>query len=1338
MALANEKLRILAFPQRIDGDKLDLNVLLLPTQRLLNVESSFNSQLNPGATVQLPKFISADLKLEVKTIQGLSTYPFSDAAVLTNEGAKVDTFPTTVSLPANLPILYEGLAAQFALDTVSKPLSSKSTSGAGAPWADSDGIRKYLPQSYRRAFNFTTPRTDFAKTDDSYHCAIKRSPAPNPAFMQSKDEITWGRVMAFCLRQPLLAESIGLLHRVTITLPGTNYFENGGWVYFNLTSVLADFDITNAGDELKQYAARIPVIGQPRQLFAALLFPVVPGPAQPNGQFDILKIEAADYDDGFAKIVHATQPVSANLLSEEPDDIHVQRDMGIRLGWDDEQLLIWQNRQLLADPTTPGQRIGAPLGVFTYRVDVREKNKAGWNSLVSIQNKAGLTLAGEPIADAGTELETGVQVFPVKINADAVARFWLPSYFTQWYGQSLVLPDARAPQLDASGALADPGSYHDSNISQKPDQKGGLYEAILPQDCELKYGKEYEFRVRLADLTGGGPLVLDGELNDAPATTASIVFKRFVAPKQLALSPAAPQPDPKSGTAIFYSGDAFEIFRPRLGYPALLFTEMDTNDAFQKLLDDKTFLHTGKNPGEHIKEQREVGYFDPDVDQLMVIVEVRSLLMDNLASLNQREAFIPLYTTLRKFPTTPEQSFMLELEYRDANVIDFGNELNLGDLNLSQDQIDKGTFIVVPTSRDVRITLLPVCSDKEELPEYFGFGKTFFSGEWTRTGEPIQFFVRQDAQQEPDFFKIDLESKQLQGIYLQPDPVQVNNPATFVTETVAGKEGEQSTLMQRLASQLDLDFKGLTLIGKLGERIQFGCSNRIRHTLAPDNSAVTFATKGDLINHWLCVLSFEINRDWTWDGLSETGIEVARLKQFTNEAATVENEVVGHVELRKTASRLAITKPDRSHTRIVFIDAVEPKKDLSKPSTPAHPFPNTIDVSYSLTPQFIKSVTAASANEQVAARDVQLPVTTIPSQVPKIAAAGIALSPYQHNDPYSETAVRQRYLWFEFEEAIQDPNDNYFARVLAYAPDPLLSFPSPDQVLVKQDDLPLAIDPELIRVITKGHGNDNAGIDAMQPMAAETQGPGLPLIKLSPVHYLLPLPPGLHNESNELFGLFVYELRVGHTDRIWSTAQGRFGHPTRVNGVQHPAPPLKCLVNRTTAGISAAAEYAVAVFNGKNVTSKPPKTEIWCMLYAQVKQADGKQNRNILLSELKLQYVNPNPQLETRAGNLLAAGLQTSLSLPNTVLTNLDAPSTGVGQWIEDEIQQLLEQFNLAHDTGLSVLAVEMMPRYDQYIYKGSLTGDSVKPLSRELGQYRILRTSSLVATPEICCENCG
>ena len=1320
MPLALEKLRILTFPQHIEGDHLVINALLLPTQRLLNLTASFPSQLNPGTTVDLPNFITADFTLELKALQGLSTYPFSDPLVLGNEGVTVETLATAAAFPSELPELYEGLAAQFKV-TVS---GAKTTEGAGAPWADSDGIRKYLPKSYRTAFNFTLPRTEFAKVDDSYHCAIQKSPRPDPTFKQSSDDITWGRVIAFCLRQPLLAERIGLLHRLTLTLPTADYFQGGGWLYFNLPSP-TDFGI--AATELKQYAARIPPIDTPRQLFAALLFPVVPGPAQPSGGFDTLKIEASDYDDGFAKIVHAVQPVSANVLSEEPDGIHVQKDMGIRLGWDDEQLIIWQNRQVLADPATSA-RIDAPLGVFTYRVDVRQKGQTEWGSLVRIRNKKKLTLAGHSVSPAKTPLETGVQVFPVKINADVATAYWLPSYFTQWYGPSLVLPDTRAAELDQSGALADPGSYSDDNIKARPDQNGGLYEPLLPEDVELKYGNEYEFRVRLGDLSGGGPVVNDDELNDAPATSSSIVFRRYVAPKQLKVVPLAPQPD--SRTAIFYEGDAFEISRPRLGYPALLFTEMDTGDAFQKLLDDKSFLHTGKVPPETIKEQRAVSYFDPDVDRIFIIVEVKTLLLDNLDSLTQREAFIPLYTTFRDFPDDPEAPFNLKLEYRDANVIQFGNKIDLGDLNLSKTDIDSGDSIVLPTSRDIRITLLPVASDKAEKPEYFGFAKTLFAGEFVRTGEPVLFFVRQDAEEEQQFFRKDLESRQLQGIYLQPDPPQPNNPLTLVPFTVEGKELGQSTIMQRLAAQLDLDSTGLSLIGKPGERIQFSCSSRIRHILAPDNSSITFATQGELLNHWLCVLSFNIDRDWTWDGLGQTGIEVRRRKQFTAEAATLEEEVVGYVQLKKGASRVATTKPDRSYTRIVFIDAVEPKKKLDAPTTPAKPFPNTIDVEYDLIPNFIPGVDPASSDNETVTRDLQLPVTTIPAQVLKVVGAGIALSPYQHDTDYSQTAVRQRYLWLEFSEPVQDPNDTCFARILGYAPDPLLSFANPDQVLVRQDDPPLAIDPELIRVITKGHGNDNAGIDAMQFMEAETTNPEEPMLKLSPVHYLLPLPPGLHDESPELFGFYVYELRVGHTDRIWSTAQGRFGHPTRLNGVQHPAPPLKCLVDRTPDALSVTAQYAQALFGGRNVTSKPPKTEIWCMLYAQVKQADAKQNRNILLSESKGEYV---ASLKQNLEEFLQARSKLSLHAANSFDLNLDAPATSTVIWSEAEIQQLLDHFNLARTTGLSVLAVEMMPRYDQYILFGKTPDTSIHPLSQQLGQYRILRTSPLVAAPAIC-----
>lgn len=82
-------------------------------------------------------------------------------------------------------------------------------------------------------------------------------------------------------------------------------------------------------------------------------------------------------------------------------------------------------------------------------------------------------------------------------------------------------------------------------------------------------------------------------------------------------------------------------------------------------------------------------------------------------------------------------------------------------------------------------------------------------------------------------------------------------------------------------------------------------------------------------------------------------------------------------------------------------DAREPKKDTTLASTLAHPFPNTIDVSYTLVPNFIAAVDPQSSIDETANRDVQLPVTSIPSQVLEVKAAGIALSPYRHNAAYS-------------------------------------------------------------------------------------------------------------------------------------------------------------------------------------------------------------------------------------------------------------------------------------------------------------------------------------------------
>ena len=114
--LSDVKLRILAFPQRISGRSLDVNVLLMPTQRLLYDQAPFPSVLNQGASVQLPKFLNANLGLEIVAIRGLASYPFSKQASLA-DGETLEPFPTGAAMPADLPALYEGLQAQFKVET---------------------------------------------------------------------------------------------------------------------------------------------------------------------------------------------------------------------------------------------------------------------------------------------------------------------------------------------------------------------------------------------------------------------------------------------------------------------------------------------------------------------------------------------------------------------------------------------------------------------------------------------------------------------------------------------------------------------------------------------------------------------------------------------------------------------------------------------------------------------------------------------------------------------------------------------------------------------------------------------------------------------------------------------------------------------------------------------------------------------------------------------------------------------------------------------------------------------------------------------------------------------
>jgi hypothetical protein len=190
------------------------------------------------------------------------------------------------------------------------------------------------------------------------------------------------------------------------------------------------------------------------------------------------------------------------------------------------------------------------------------------------------------------------------------------------------------------------------------------------------------------------------------------------------------------------------------------------------------------------------------------------------------------------------------------------------------------------------------------------------------------------------------------------------------------------------------------------------------------------------------------------------------------------------------------------------------------------------------------------------------------------------------------------------------------------------------------------------------------------------------------VHYLVPLPPGVHEGSPELLSFFTYELRIGHDTSLWSTARGRFGPPLVLEGVQHPAPDLACSARRSKMELVAEARYAEPYYRGVAVQPDPPGSEIWISLYAQVPRADGSGLQNV--------------QIAVRCGT-----------------PGAKSPGRAEVRWDDAAVQAALSSLGLPESSPLSVLAVELLP---QPIARFA------DPLGADLGEVRILRTSTLVA----------
>ena len=971
-------LLLLPYLQSWDGAALAVRLLLIPRGSPLDA-------LIAGA----PSFPEARFDLEVHVVAGLDSMPTLGGP------------PTTVVNQAVVPTakaVFDALAVQLSIDPSPPPPT---------PRRPGVQIKKHLPTSYQVAAQYVAGRTPFVYTDDSYDCA-RSAPPPTP-YQKIKPQTTmpWGKVIASLLRQPVLAGGAGLIRSFTVAVTPSTLLAGGGWLYVTLAPTSDAAGLLGVPDGLKVYAARIPLVSAPCPLFTPDLFPVTASP--PSGSYDDVFAEVDNYDDGFAKTVHCAQPQQLDPLNETPDGTRPVREMGVRLGWDDEQVTTWLNRQI--DPAAAA--LDTPMGVLGYRVDGRAKGQIAWHSLCHARG---------PVSVQGVRLGTfdgdlGVEAHPVQLHGQTVGDYWLPTYLTNWIGSSMVTVDTTAILL-AGG----------------PDKTDVDRVQGADPDLALRYGTDYEFRVRLVDHTGGGPDLAGAPSIPGPSPVGSIAFRRWIRPLRVRLvDPPPPDPDPSAPPA------SLTVTRPLLGYPAVALTGGYIDPVVRLVAD----LPAAKNEG------REVALADPDVTALRIVVQARGLTQDPQAA---DGGFVTLYETTRPFSDHPDDTLVVDLDWVDVHDATTLAPAPSGPL-------------AVPTARDVRLRLSALGRDDPMLG--------YFGADDVRFGPAVTVDARARAASETGLFAPDLPTHRFSALYLQPDPPV--NATVVAAQQLAGAGSERpSDVLTLLASQLELTHDGLAFRGRPGRRTVFGCSAACRHVIGPDAASIAFAAQSDLTLHWLCVIRLTVDRDWTWDGLAGGSISIRRDGQF-----------VGALSLPRDVGTDALIRPTRDQTDIVFIDAITPHSALGTFPAVLHP---TYEVSVALDGTPLSDPPLELA--------LDLPVTIPPTQVPRIISAGIAMAPYERSADYSSTAPRRCALWIELERPPDDPNDAYFIRVLRNAADPLLSRLGETVSAVAEPPLP--VDPEWIRVIVEGQADDRAGLGAMQPLVASADSPGHYRVPLPP------------------------------------------------------------------------------------------------------------------------------------------------------------------------------------------------------------------------------------------------
>ena len=410
------------------------------------------------------------------------------------------------------------------------------------------------------------------------------------------------------------------------------------------------------------------------------------------------------------------------------------------------------------------------------------------------------------------------------------------------------------------------------------------------------------------------------------------------------------------------------------------------------------------------------------------------------------------------------------------------------------------------------------------------------------TGPYSDYIVRKEAATE-DRAVQRLGRVQLQRLYFQP-----------------GSKSRSCSASSSACAQ-----NGLTLSGPPGQRTVFGASGALRHTVTADGGSITFANQAELLGHWIVAITLQVERDWTWGRLRPA----AGSRPRPAPGADVGRPVAQLQPRRRPDRRDHRAADDRGqHARRPWrgggpLGHADHLLRRDRPDPAPGAFPARSSPDYTVTAAF-EAAAAQTLRCRSRCRSPRRPRRRRRSSRP-----GWPNRPTRRPAIIPRPSPRDRFLWIEFDQPIADPTTATSAACWPTARTRCWprarADPRSGSDAAESPEPALPIDPEPVRVIFPGQASDESGLSAMTqliPAVADSGG-------TQGTFFMLPLPPGVTAEDAQLFGFWTYEFRVGHAKR-WSTAQGRFGRPVRVTGIQHPPPTLICSVNRTEQGIRSA------------------------------------------------------------------------------------------------------------------------------------------------------------------------